>query len=153
MLQTLSQCFTAVEALVVKGVKDYGNSNFLVYRQTILQAEGSVVVLDNQPAFERLAQRAVSLNKPIDGGALVTIHPTYMNLDLGTAVQGHFVENGTMILKFPYTALHHIVFLRVDDYKLIRMHGNSNVMLFYELADFSKLPPEMTCPVKGANGV
>jgi hypothetical protein len=76
-----------------------------------------------------------------------------MNLDLGGAVQGHFVENGTMILKFLYTALHHIVFGRVDDYKLIRMHGNSNVMLFNELADFSELPPKMAGPVNGANGV
>jgi hypothetical protein len=63
------------------------------------------------------------------------------------------MEDGTMIFKFPYTSLHHIVFQRVDEYKLIRMHGNPYVMLFYELADFSKLPPKMAGPVEGANGV
>jgi hypothetical protein len=33
------------------------------------------------------------------------------------------------------------------------MHGNSYVVLFYEIANFSELPPEMTGPVEGANGM
>jgi hypothetical protein len=33
------------------------------------------------------------------------------------------------------------------------MHGNSYIMLLYKISDFSELPPEMSGPIEGANGV
>jgi hypothetical protein len=76
-----------------------------------------------------------------------------MKLDLCSAVQSHFVEDVTVIFQFPHTALYHIVFQRVDEDKLIRMHGDPYVMLFYELTDFFKLLPEVASPVETAYGV
>jgi hypothetical protein len=76
-----------------------------------------------------------------------------MNLDLGGAVQTHFVENGTMIFKLLYTSLHHILFQGINDYKLVRMHRNSYVVLFYKITDFSEFPPKMTGPVIVTNGM
>jgi hypothetical protein len=76
-----------------------------------------------------------------------------MNLNLCSAVQGHFIEEGTMIFKFPDTSIHHILFQCVDEDKLIGMHGNPYAMLSYELADLSKLSAKMAGPVEGTHGV
>ena len=123
----------------MEGVKDDRYTGLSMDLETVPGRIPAVVVFDDHTAEDWFLKAKITVNEPGDAPLPVTIDTADVDLNFCGCVQPEEIKNLSMIGEFKDTAVENHRIFCIDKNKLVRVHGDSHIMVADECPKDGKL--------------